>query len=258
MLTPLWRRLESFAIGAPGAALSFAERLARENGWALSRAERTVAEYRRFLYLCIEAGHPVTPSDAVDQAWHLHLTYTESYWDDLCRDLLGRPLHHGPTRGGPAEDAKYRDWYERTLMSYEHHFGMPPPADLWPPPEVRFGAARFRRVDTSHHWLVPKPGRGAFQAALLSLASLALLGCTAVWQEISGFDIFVFLFFLVAVLIVVGAIVRYRGGGSGGGKHGNGAGGGGCGGGSSCGGGCGNSGDSGSSCGSGGCGGGGD
>ncbi len=45
-------------------------------------------EYRRFAFLAATAGHPVTPSDAVDQAWHLHLTYSRDYWDRFC-PLLG-------------------------------------------------------------------------------------------------------------------------------------------------------------------------
>ena len=42
-------------------------------------------------------------SEQVDAAWHLHLTYTRSYWDRFCKETLGQPLHHDPTRGGPAE-----------------------------------------------------------------------------------------------------------------------------------------------------------
>ena len=62
--------------------------------------DRVIEEYRKFLYLLASAGHPVTPSDQVDQAWHLHLTYTRSYWEDLCEKTIGKPLHHGPTKGG--------------------------------------------------------------------------------------------------------------------------------------------------------------
>ena len=104
----------------------------------------------------MEAGHPVTPSDQVDQAWHLHLTYTQSYWNDLCRDLLGRPLHHGPTRGGRVEKSKYGKWYQRTLDDYTRFFGHPPPADIWPPAEIRFGEDLcFQRVNIARNTIVP-------------------------------------------------------------------------------------------------------
>ncbi|MEM9379186.1 MAG: hypothetical protein AAGB93_04480, partial [Planctomycetota bacterium] len=110
----LLARLEAFEFDAPGTTLTFAARLARENGWSRSRALRVLDEYRRFLVLACVADHVVTPSEDVDRAWHLHLTYTRSYWQDLCRDTLGRELHHEPTEGGAAESEKYRDLYEAT------------------------------------------------------------------------------------------------------------------------------------------------
>ena len=73
---PVWVALDPYVIGPATAALPFAERLARENGWSRSHAERVVGEYKRFCFLAATAGHTVTPSDAVDQAWHLHLTYS--------------------------------------------------------------------------------------------------------------------------------------------------------------------------------------
>jgi len=99
MNTALWQKLESFPLDDPSSGLRFSDRLARENGWSAAHSSGVIAEYRKFLYLCATAGHPVTPSDAVDQAWHLHLCYTQSYWDDLCGDILRFPLHHGPTKG---------------------------------------------------------------------------------------------------------------------------------------------------------------
>ena len=89
-------------------------------------AARAIEEYRKFCFLAVHAGHPVTPSDEVDQVWHLHLLYSRHYWDALCRDTLETPLHHGPTQGGVAEDRKFHDWYEATLASYRRYFGEPP------------------------------------------------------------------------------------------------------------------------------------
>jgi hypothetical protein len=106
-----------------------------------------VEEYRRFVYLAMAAGHPVTPSVDVDHAWHLHLTYTRSYWEEMCGRVLGRPLHHDPTRGGLAEGAKFTDWYARTLRSYQEAFGSAPPADIWPSPAERFAPAAKKKHD---------------------------------------------------------------------------------------------------------------
>ena len=58
---PLWNRLVAFELDNIGDALTFTERLARENGWHLGFARRVIEEYRRFLYLALRAGHSVTP-----------------------------------------------------------------------------------------------------------------------------------------------------------------------------------------------------
>ena len=104
---PVWQALEPYRIGPPDAALTFITRLARENRWSEEFAARVIAEYKRFCFLAVTAGHEVTPSDAVDQAWHLHLTYSRDYWERFCPHVLGRDLHHGPTAGGGAEQARY-------------------------------------------------------------------------------------------------------------------------------------------------------
>ena len=89
---------------------------------------------RRFAFLACAAGHPVSPSDAVDQAWPLHLVYTRSYWDDFCGKVLRLPLYHEPSKGGRGERAKFDGWYAKTLDSYRRLFRAEPPADVWPPP----------------------------------------------------------------------------------------------------------------------------
>ena len=154
----LRERVETFALDQPGAALPFTSRLAREQGWTHVFAARVVTEYKRFVILAVTAGHPVSPAEAVDQAWHLHLVYTKSYWQDLCRDILGQDLHHEPTTGGGSETVKFIDWYRRTLESYRAVFGEEPPPEIWPTPERRFAdSSEARWVDPSQYWLLPKP-----------------------------------------------------------------------------------------------------
>jgi hypothetical protein len=147
---PVWRRLFSYTIGPSDAALSFADRLARENGWTPAHAARVIDEYKRFAFLAATADYPVTPSDAVDQAWHLHLCYTRDYWERFCPNVLGRPLHHSPTAGGDAELHRYFDQYAHTLKSYEAAFGACPPVDIWP------NAARRLRHDPLARRVHPK------------------------------------------------------------------------------------------------------
>lgn len=162
-------RIDAFQFDASGASLSFPRRLARENDWTHETAHRAIREYRRFLFLAMQAGHPVTPSDQVDQVWHLHLCYTRSYWTRLCGEVLGAPLHHEPTQGGATEGEKFDDWYARTVESYRRFFGEPP-ADLWPPASTRFGEdLHFRRVNVRRAWVVPKPA-ALLRAALSGVA----------------------------------------------------------------------------------------
>ncbi|MFN7895442.1 MAG: hypothetical protein ACK535_03795 [Cyanobacteriota bacterium] len=52
-----------------------------------------------FLFLAVEAGHPVSPSRPVDLAWHQHLLDTRRYWQEFCpRGWAGRWTT--PHRGG--------------------------------------------------------------------------------------------------------------------------------------------------------------
>lgn len=246
----LLREIEEFNIEGGYAAFSFAQRLARENGWSLRFSERVIAEYRRFLYLAKTAGHTVTPSDEVDQAWHLHMVYTESYWNRLCGEVLGEPLHHGPTKSGREETDKFTDFYERTLESYRSTFGEEPPGDIWPSTDARFRrAVQFRRVNVAENWVIPKPklltsGLGA--AGFTGFGLAATNGAT-----VMGVLILLGFICLIAIIILIAHALSNRPPGSGG-QGGSG----GCG--TFLGGGCGSSGDSGGSgCGSSGCGGGG-
>lgn len=170
-------RLAAFSIDEGAPALSFAARLARENRWPVPHAERVVAEYLRFVYLAAISSETVTPSVAIDQAWHLHLCYTRSYWHHLCREVLSRELHHGPTRGGAKENIRYHECYERTLRLYETEFGTPPPADIWPPAARRFAPdANPVSLAPADYFILPKPTlrRAGLLAALIPIAALGL------------------------------------------------------------------------------------
>lgn len=189
----LLQRILSFSFDHGDEELTFAARLARENGWTSSYTDRVLVEYKRFVFLAMVADHPVTPSDQVDQAWHLHLTYTRSYWDQLCGEVLGRPLHHGPTQGGEKEATKYADWYAKTRKRYEAVFGEAPPANIWPDSAIRFGVdLHYQRVNTKRHWVVPLPamleglgmrGKGAIGAIAAAVVLLLSLIAALTLQE---------------------------------------------------------------------------
>lgn len=212
--TKLWQQVAAFQMDKDQSALSFTQRLARENGWSLGFARRVTEEYRRFIYLAACAGHPVTPSDEVDQAWHLHLVYTRSYWDDLCRDVLGKPLHHGPTEGRKREADKFTDWYARTLASYRSEFGEDPPRDIWPPSVVRFSPqARFQRVNVGDAWMISRSRvrQGVTLCSGVALLGTLLIACSGgsavsdTWLVAGGWIL------VIGVVVVVRSISKSQG-----------------------------------------------
>jgi len=117
----------------------FAERLAHEEGWTLDAALGVLREYRRFVVLAATAGQSVTPSKAVDAAWHLHLTHTRDYWLRLT-PLLPAALHHDPSGNLAGEAEHFAQQYLATLTLYRARFGEPDPL-IWPDPLNGTGAA---------------------------------------------------------------------------------------------------------------------
>ena len=213
----LWHRIDAFDIDGGPCDLPFAARLARENGWSRSFADRAVREYKRFVYLAMTAGRPMCPSEEVDQVWHLHLTYTRSYWQRFCGEVLKTPLHHDPTRGGAAEGRKHWAMYADTLVAYEAAFGEPPPADLWPPADQRFGEdLEVARVNRNEYWLVRKPRlpRPTLAVAALLVAVVFAFGCAGNPFDTKGTDFLPILFVAWGMAYVLGLIVRrmYKGG----------------------------------------------
>jgi hypothetical protein len=227
----------------------FQSRLAMENKWSPLLTQRVMEEYVRFLFIAREGGNPVSPSYMIDKVWHLHLLYTDAYWNDLCPNILKMNLSHCPHTGVGSENEKFAGWFKQNLESYRTFFGEPP--RIWTSPD-------------------PAPRQRTFQVlsglfCLLGLASIF----GAVWLSIFSYGVVI-----VIVAILMLAVIFYRascnpfaststkcgsaigcGGGnctgdSSSGHHGLSDGGGGHGGGHSCGGG-------GHSCGGGGCGGGG-
>lgn len=191
----LWQKLEAFRVTESTLTLSFKDRLARDNNWGPHYAGAVYDEYLRFVYLMAVSDEPLTPSDAVDQAWHLHLAYSRSYWQALCRDIIGHPLHHGPTKGGVEEGAKFHDWYQRTLDSYAEEFGEPPPSQIWPEPSSRFSNAdALRRIDLSGHYLLKK--RDVYAAVTTVVLALAATNAFADGSRVEGL--------IGAALIIVG------------------------------------------------------
>jgi hypothetical protein len=153
----LWKSIDHYHPDKPGVAMPFSRRLAIENGWSRRYALRAIEEYKRFMYLACVIGQPVTPSEEIDQVWHLHLVYSRAYWEDFCGQVLGKSLHHSPTEGGSNEDQKYHLQYEQTLAAYRQEFEQEPPHDIWPASDKRFKGGLWRWVNLSKYWVLRKP-----------------------------------------------------------------------------------------------------
>ncbi|QYJ69538.1 hypothetical protein K1I41_10660 [Flavobacterium litorale] len=153
----LWDKISVFEIDDPTSEFTFTDRLVRENGWTYEFAVRAVFEYKKFMFLICISNHPLTPSDQVDQVWHLHLLYTQSYWFEFCKHTLKREIHHGPTKGGKQEGDKFTNWYEKTKQAYINSFGYTPPEDIWPSSKIRFSEINFLRVNMHRYWILKKP-----------------------------------------------------------------------------------------------------
>lgn len=186
----LWNKLRDFALDDVHAHFNFTGRLAHENGWPKNFAKDAVDEYKKFVYLAATSETSVTPSDIVDRVWHLHLTFTRSYWNDMCANILGHKLHHGPTKGGAREDAKYRKQYAETLALYRSEFGVEPPPEFWPPADKRFASAPHQRwVDARTHFIIRKPKFATLRAAAtLATASAATTTAAAASGDTDGVD----------------------------------------------------------------------
>lgn len=218
----LWQKLASFEINEGDESFTFENRLARENGWSRTYAQRVMEEYRKFLYLCATAGHPCSPSDPVDQAWHLHMIYTRSYWERLT-PLLPAPLHHHPSKGGASEGAKFEDWYARTLDSYLRTFGEAPPVDIWPPVGQQLRKHTIP-VDTRYHLVIPRrvlrrTAVAAVGASLLLLTAVGWVNMTASIDAGSALIGLIGVFFVGGIVVAAAREAKHqslngRGGGT--------------------------------------------
>ena len=210
----LWQKIEAFQFERPDAVLKFVDRLARENNWSKDYANRVILEYKRFIFLCCVSNKSVTPSDAVDQAWHLHLTYTKSYWIDL-KNITGKEIHHNPTEGGKSENIKFDDQYNYTKSLYEQKFKIIQPEDIWLPNKKRF-SERFQRINVTNNWIIRKP-----KMLIKSLATiLFFLTILSFIQASAGVWWFLGIIVFIVILIIIiansgnGNKNNRRGGGS--------------------------------------------
>ncbi|OOQ57450.1 glycine-rich domain-containing protein [Mucilaginibacter pedocola] len=196
----LWQKIDAFALDEPGVSFSFSQRLAKENGWSCNYTNRVIAEYKKFIFLCCITETGVTPSDPVDQAWHLHLTFTRSYWVDLCQNTLGRQVHHNPTKGGEQEAKKFDSFYTSSQTLYIDAFETAPPEDIWHNNQQRFSDIDFQRVNMKRNWVIRKP-RIPITAFLVLAVVFGICGMFI--QAIADYGAFLFML-CIFIAITIG------------------------------------------------------
>lgn len=135
----LWRKIRNYPlpwreefdndVSPPRKVTTFRDNLRLEDNWTETSAAQIEAEYRKFLYLKAIDGGILTPSSAVDRAWHLHLALGDDFDTRLGDKVLGRRIPHRPglTRRHSLT------LYARTLRLYRREFDSPALADVRPP-----------------------------------------------------------------------------------------------------------------------------
>ena len=117
-----------FDLDRPAGEYSFSKRLAKENSWTTAFTAQAILEYKKFMYLAATYEFMVSPSEIVDEVWHLHLIFTESY-GELCL-LLGKKIQHIPSTHNKEDYLRFKQAKDRTKEYYEKEFGTQPES-IW-------------------------------------------------------------------------------------------------------------------------------
>ncbi|WP_267403617.1 MULTISPECIES: hypothetical protein [unclassified Chryseobacterium] len=127
----LWNRLQGFSLDKANVNFPFSKKLAKEENWSEDFTAKAIEEYKKFVYLCCILPNGASPSEIVDKVWHMHLIYTQNYWEEFCPNILQQKLHHHPSNGGQNENEKHKNWFSETLTNYEKIFQEIPPHEVW-------------------------------------------------------------------------------------------------------------------------------
>jgi hypothetical protein len=142
-------KLKTFKVCSNGDLDLFWSKLIAKNGWSLSYAEEVFSEYKKFIWLAKNTQSRVVPSKAIDRVWHLHMTFTKSYWHDLCKDTLHFEFHHIPSAKNSKSEELDKIDYKNTLKMYEVEFGEFPSAKYWP------SCSKKRKFNSFKHIVLP-------------------------------------------------------------------------------------------------------
>ncbi len=203
----LWDRISRYDLEGIAGKTAFSTRLARANGWSFDYAKSALQEYKRFMYLICMSDKPLAPSDAVDQVWHMHLLYSQNYWEKFCPDVLERELHHIPSMGGLKEAEAHKKNYERTLDLYFKEFRMMPSIRFWPEYELMFSDdVQMARINLRDYWYFFRPKKWINRIIIFITALVFFVSCLV------GFAPFVLLGFIIFFALFAGITVTLKSG----------------------------------------------
>lgn len=124
----IWNKILAFDFDNPPSEYGFSTRLANENFWTKEFTDQAIFEYKKFMYLAATSDFMVSPSEIIDNVWHQHLIFTQSY-QDFC-NIIGKQIQHIPSTHNREEFEKFKQAKERTIKFYERDFGKQP-KNIW-------------------------------------------------------------------------------------------------------------------------------
>lgn len=130
----LWQTVENYK-------LPFGEEYVQYKlKWQRAYCNLALSEYRRFAFLALISDSEITPSEAIDEVWHLHILHTQDYsqFGAACQHFL----HHWP--GMPTNRPQFNKQYEMTREMYRVVFGYDAPQAFWPLQKTSFDVSRPR------------------------------------------------------------------------------------------------------------------
>lgn len=76
---------------------SIAKKLVKQYNWRHEHVIAVIKMYKNFLFLNVKYGkkYNLTPSEEIDEIWHLHILDTKNYRRD-CEMIFGKYFDHNP------------------------------------------------------------------------------------------------------------------------------------------------------------------
>ena len=183
---PLWKRLQEFSLDESAANFPFSKKLAKEENWTETFTRKAIDEYKKFVYLCCKLPNGASPSEIVDKVWHMHLIYTQNYWEEFCPKICLE--HYYFNDKIHRENEKHKNGFTETLESYEKIFEQEPPKDIWKPVQNQ---SKKRKLSSA--------------VKIFFLLNIAFITFSCSERKTKSLGIFMLMIFLI---VFIGSIIK--------------------------------------------------